>query len=1404
VTQATRRLAALDPLYARLDDRSVVELLDHAVRVAGLVRFYGPDDRVAGDWVEMLTSEPLVALASMTAVDVARVERRLAALIGRTRTATVPERKHARLAAVWDLALDLPRQVERWHRGLARPQTSDLGLHWSAAIGAAIDQTFAPAVRQLKAWDAGAAAPDALGAALGADYAGFSAKWALDTVTPDPAAFTGGSPAERIDRAIGLVLPVWRPIAQQVTTWAATARPELARALEQRDAVPPHIALLIAFVRLFATAQETLNALPARRTGHYYEQMLGERRRPAVPDAAHVAFHCQPSPAAVAITVPAGTRLSAGKDAARRDIIFVSQHDVTVTPATLARALTLRVESAPIGEGWQRPPVPHRILGRAIDPWSAGDAWAVFGSPDDAPAEVGFAVSAPALRLSGGERSVELRLRTAPQTAETRDAVHAAAAPTGATATAVLAQVLAGAFTLEASTAAGWYAIDSYTVAGLREDADGVLAFTLRFSLSVHAPPVDAPPGTPGATSGPVVRALLRQRPLALNGPRGVTEIYPLAVLHGLRIATATVRVDVTALPGLRVFNGDGEVDATRPFAVFGAAPLTGAALRIRHEELFTKRLDRIALRLRWADLPLNRTGFRGYYRRYVLDADGAVRPCLFDNQSFRVAISVEQPGPWVIPPTTDTEEAFLFRTVGRPDDPPEPERPLLGATTLSVSAAGAGPVPAGYRAADAAITVELRRPAYGFGMTLFAPNMARAMAVAPPAPGADGPCRPAYAPIADARRQLDDLLGTGRFARLAALIDEAPSPSRPRRTTGQIRSAVRNLSGSWRAILRGRPGIEPPSDWLVRNQEAHLDDDEAADPSYRELVQTTVTAIVRGLLEAAGDGLSDAVEEAQDRLDAATWQAWMLRLDQARRGGNPDRLRALHALYTEAADVWGEAAVQTPALERSRAMLLAATMVQDCDAHADHIEAGYRRSVRANIRACVTRLQSLYETSVERCQALGVVPPVPPPPYVPRVDALTLDYTASGTADVSHVLPFGGWSPLPFGTVGAPTLLPQFAHAGYLFLGLSGLTTPQTVRFYASMHPGAGPSAGPEPAWEYLDPRGWVRLDAPHADADTTLGLRQSGTVSLVLPAIDTPASTWLPRECRWVRAVVPDGLDTFPDASTVLLNAVLAVRQTVRDDPDAHQALPAGALKSLVTPIKGIAGVSHPGASFGGRPPEGEDAFRTRMSERLRHKGRAVTAWDYERLVLEQWPDIWSAVVLPAQRRRAGEPAAIGAGHVRVLVVPGPSCPDVRDVTAPVASPDRLASMARTLERLSGRVRVHVENVSYVRVRVAASIEWRDQVDPHASARALDADLRAHLSPWRADVRGANAWSEADLRHFIASRPEVSTIQALHVEFDPPDAAGLDSGAHVVTTATSHAIRSAVRAPQPAADGY
>jgi hypothetical protein len=208
--------------------------------------------------------------------------------------------------------------------------------------------------------------------------------------------------------------------------------------------------------------------------------------------------------------------------------------------------------------------------------------------------------------------------------------------------------------------------------------------------------------------------------------------------------------------------------------------------------------------------------------------------------------------------------------------------------------------------------------------------------------------------------------------------------------------------------------------------------------------------------------------------------------------------------------------------------------------------------------------------------------------------------------------------------------------------------------------------------------------------------------------------------------------------------------------------------------------------------------------MSERLRHKNRAILTWDYQHIVLERFPTVWKVRTLPARARRAGDPVA-AAGAVRVIVVPGPTSADVSDPTAPTCSAETLAGITETLQQAAGPfVHLQVLNPIYVRTKVTATVRWRGRADSRMSADRLSEEIKAYLSPWGTGVRGDRGVSEPELAEFVQSREYVEMLTAIEIENDPAECLTSEPERCFLTTATSHVIHDEAAIAAPVQENY
>jgi hypothetical protein len=398
-------------------------------------------------------------------------------------------------------------------------------------------------------------------------------------------------------------------------------------------------------------------------------------------------------------------------------------------------------------------------------------------------------------------------------------------------------------------------------------------------------------------------------------------------------------------------------------------------------------------------------------------------------------------------------------------------------------------------------------------------------------------------------------------------------------------------------------------------------------------------------------------------------------------------------------------------------------------------------------------------------------------PPYTPRIKRLTLGYTStekiilepegktSGGGKAFHLHPFGYRAVEP--EVGPPgcRFLPEYNFEGELFLGLTKVRPPQNLALLFQMAEGsADPDLTPEPVqWSYLSANRWFPLHRGNILLDATRGLINSGIIEFALPPAEP--STLLSPSLYWIRAAVLTNSHTVCDTIAIHAQAVAATFENRNNAPD-HLSTPLSAnrITDLVNRQPMILGLRQPYTSFGGDNEESDQQFYVRVSERLRHKQRAVTQWDYERLVLEHFPQIYKVKCLTADLSARPE----DHGQVEVVVVP-----DIRnrlpfDPFEPKAATDLIADIESYLkDKTSSFARVKVRNARYLPVKVRLGVRFHSGKDEGFYQKQLNEELNRFLSPWAyqegADLVFGEKIFANSIINFVDQRPYVDFVAEL-----------------------------------------
>jgi hypothetical protein len=443
---------------------------------------------------------------------------------------------------------------------------------------------------------------------------------------------------------------------------------------------------------------------------------------------------------------------------------------------------------------------------------------------------------------------------------------------------------------------------------------------------------------------------------------------------------------------------------------------------------------------------------------------------------------------------------------------------------------------------------------------------------------------------------------------------------------------------------------------------------------------------------------------------------------------------------------------------------------------------------------ALYPRLLSEALTFNARLKRAKLAVPLPQEPYTPTVEQVSLDYVASqrislkeiaessSAGQLFHLHPFGYDIPRARPGMDGVPLLPRYFHDGNLFVGLSGSDPCGALSLYFHLRPESAAecwqAALPQPSWAVWCENTWRELETDRMLSDGTLGFLRNGIVVLDLPTGMTRDCPQLPGGLYWLRLSADGVLERLAGLYGVYTQAITARRVHPRGANETTTPLPPATVRTPLHAIGGLRAVQQIGPSFGLSQPEAADMLRVRSAERLRHKDRASTPWDYERLLLDAFPSVFKVKCFV--NGEAPDAAIAGKpGGVLIVVVPAPRQGVLFHSTeAPRFDAATLEQMAAHVrERGVPGIQIVVRNAVYERIQVRCSLRLARGVHPGAALIRINQAIVEFLSPWHAE--GCRAIFNWDVR--------AEAIEARLRELDEVEVVCAMSLLHIVRTDTN-----------------
>jgi len=384
----------------------------------------------------------------------------------------------------------------------------------------------------------------------------------------------------------------------------------------------------------------------------------------------------------------------------------------------------------------------------------------------------------------------------------------------------------------------------------------------------------------------------------------------------------------------------------------------------------------------------------------------------------------------------------------------------------------------------------------------------------------------------------------------------------------------------------------------------------------------------------------------------------------------------------------------------------------------------------------------------------------IPNKPYTPFCQEIVVGYTAKEAVSLTtteekqfeertmtlfHELPFGhriehGYLRDRYSAQSNNcTLVPEVKTGGELYIGLEDAKSLQTVSLYVQLLEGSeNPLAESfdkdnKVTWEVLCSDFWQPLDSIDIKLNEIDNFLKSGLVRLEIPKEATDDNMQLDAGLIWIKAVMPKSYDAV---CRVLDIAAQGAKATFvnNDNELSHleNGLPAETISKLEDRLASVKSVAQPYNSFDGKPEESDAAYYKRVSERIRHKNRAIALWDYENIVLQEYPDIYRVKCL----NHTNSKSLLAAGCVTLAVVPDTVNKNMFNILQPRVSTAYLNKIKAHVSQLTSlHVKLDVINPVYEEVRIEIDVKFYNQFDKALYELELNQDLKKFLSPWAFD---------------------------------------------------------------------
>ena len=366
-------------------------------------------------------------------------------------------------------------------------------------------------------------------------------------------------------------------------------------------------------------------------------------------------------------------------------------------------------------------------------------------------------------------------------------------------------------------------------------------------------------------------------------------------------------------------------------------------------------------------------------------------------------------------------------------------------------------------------------------------------------------------------------------------------------------------------------------------------------------------------------------------------------------------------------------------------------------------------------------------------------------PPIMPLIERMTLSYTSTDSIDLTifakkdpstsllHLHPLGETQVYPVKRNKSVSFLHSLDTDANILLALKNVKGNEMLRLYFdfSMGKESDSSIGiPSVRWYWGNGYHWEILPDESVYKNTTKNFFTSGQINIHLPEIPDK-SFYDENALIWLRAGITDKEESIPEINNIKTNVAKVYRDKafLANIQEENFRLNVPEIN-----IPGISGVEQITPFIGSITVESDTQKMMRVSEYVSHRGKVITARDYEQIVLQAFPEISKVKCLC--HYDAGTNGK-KPGKITLAVIPGLS--DSMPDNLPYASSEQLLKIKEYLkDRVSASITgIEVVNPVYEQILVRCELEFDKINYPEISNAVIRTYVRKKINkliaPWQ-----------------------------------------------------------------------